>query len=143
MTGSIQWRGVRGGVKGLRGTSGNGAEASSSSPSVVGVLAGSSSIPSNSTSTPTADNVTGSDTLGQTYSGAMAGSVLLSDSGLCIVAGLSPPSAVGSGIVSMQWGDDWLGSGSGAVLVTSSSVGQMVNGDPQFTSIHSTNMAKS
>lgn len=35
--------------------------------------------------------------------------------------------------------DDWLGSGSGVGLVTSSSVGQMVNGDPQFTSTHSTN----
>lgn len=39
---------------------------------------------------------------------------------LCVTAGLGSPSAVGSGVRSVQQGDGWLGSGSGVGLVISS-----------------------
>lgn len=63
---------------------------------------------------------------------------------LCIVAGSGSMSVVGSGVHFVQCVvAGWLGLGSGEVLVMSFLVGQMVNGDPLFTSTHSTNVAKS
>lgn len=59
-------------------------------------------------------------------------------SGVGIVVGLCSLAVVGSGIGSVQGeGDDWLGSGSGVVLVMSSA-GQMVTADLLFTSTRST-----
>lgn len=50
---------------------------------------------------------------------------------------------VGSGEHSVQRdGEGWLGSGSGVGQLNSFSVRPMVNGNPQFTSTHSTNVAK-
>ena len=65
----------------------------------------------------------------------MIGSVILSGSGSA--------AAVCSGTCSVQRADSWLVSGSGVGLEISSSAVQMVNGDPFFSSTHSTKAAKS
>lgn len=69
---------------------------------------------SSSTNTSTCMDVAGShtcpDSLWGFGSGAMVGAVLISGSGSFILTGGSSRSAVGSGVISMFWGDGWLGS---------------------------------
>ncbi len=118
-------------------------ESSSSSPSVVGVWAGLTSIPSISTMIPTVHDVAGSHTWSvalSSGSGAMSGSVTLNGVGSVIAAGSG--SAAGSGEHSVQRdGEGWLGSGSG-VRLELSSAGQMEKNSPLFSSTHSTQAAK-
>lgn len=81
---------------------------------MVGLWSGCSSIPSYFTKTPTAihggaGSHTWSDSHWGSGSGAMVGSVFVSGSGSFIMAGMSSQSVVGSGLMSMHWGDDWLG----------------------------------
>lgn len=54
---------------------------------------------------------TWSDSQWSSGSVAMIGSVLILGFGSCIVAGLSPPSAMGSDFMFLHGGDGWLGAG--------------------------------
>lgn len=84
-------------------------------------------MPSNSTSTPTVKD----------YSHTWSDNSLGSSSVFVrfdIAAGSGPVPEMGSGIRSMQCvRGGWLGLGSGEGLVISFLAGQMINGDPLFT----------
>jgi len=96
-------------------------------------------MPSISTSNPTMHGVAGS----HTWSVALSIPSSLTMIGSFIMDGSGSAAAVGSGFSSVQQDDGWLVSGSGVGLEISSSAGQTVNGDPFFSSTHSTKAAKS
>lgn len=115
-------------------------EASCSSPSAAGMLRGFDPSPRTPLIFPPLGAVLPAHTPGRMLQAQGNGRLSRFFSCWLSVTWTLAPSTVGSGRGSIQWGDCWLGSGSGVGLMTSS-MGLMVNGNSQFTSTHSSNAA--